>query len=218
MIDSEECRDLAEVLSEIRRRGVDSQHIWCKASDVFENVVEDRRGLVLGGAWSPHFLRDTENSTDGIPWMKRLLHPRIVAVEKATEKLADWLPLMEAIAGAGESLVLATREISTEMLHTLIVNSVKGTLPSVVIHLEEDGIPGALGEVLDSIPSSTDSVPRAGEAWIRRTGTAVFPPAGERWDDLQDLEIVSVGGESFEHMQARLRYMVRAIQTPVRRF
>jgi hypothetical protein len=35
---------------------------------------------------------------------------------------------------------------------------------------------------------------------------------------LQDLEIVSVGGESFEHMQARLRYMVRAIQTPVRRF
>jgi hypothetical protein len=218
MNNSEDCRDLQDVLSEVRRRVTDSRLIWCKPSDEFETTVSGRQGLLLGGAWSPHFLRDEGPGLDHIPRTKRLWRPRIAVIEKATQALPAWLPFMEAIVQAGESLLVVTKEISTEFLHTLIVNSLQGTLSCAVIHWSGDGAEDALGKTLSSPPASTDRVPLAAEAWVRRTGTAVFP-AGDPWrGHMTELEVISTGGESHEHQQDRLRYLVGAIQTPVRRF
>jgi hypothetical protein len=217
-ISDDDCRDLIDLLTEVRRRGVDNRLIWSKASDVFESSITHRQALLLGGAWSPQFFREADDSLDTVPLMRRLSFPRIVVAEKATEKLAEWLPLMEAIAQAGESLLLVTKEISTEMLHTLIVNSAKGTLNNAVIHLEREGTPDVLGKVWSSPPTSTERLVRASEAWVRRTGTAVLPPAGEQWKGMEDLEIIAAGGESLHHQRDRMRYLMKAIQAPVRRF
>jgi hypothetical protein len=220
MNNTEDYRDLMDVLSEVRRRVTDNRLIWCKSADTFETTVSHRQGLLLGGAWSPHFLRDSTGAAlDDIPWTRRLMNPRIVVTDKATDALAVWLPLLEAVAKAGESLLMVTSEISTEILHTLIVNSVRATLPGAVIRQGDGRAADALGKVWTSPPTQTDRVPQAAEAWVRRTGSVLFPAPGDSWrGDMQDVEIISVGGESYDHQQDRLRYLVRTIQTPVRQF
>lgn len=216
---NEDHRDLKDVLSEVRRRGTDNRLIWCKPSFDFQTTVAHREGLLLGGVRSPLFLRDAGEGLDGIPWVKRLYRLRIVVCEKATGTVADWLPLMEAIAKAGESLLLVTEQIAEELLQTLIVNSIKGTLPNAVIYRGNDGSVEALGREWSSPPEQTDRVPRAAEAWVRRTGTVVFPePSGGWRGHMQDVEVISAGGESYDHQLERLRFLVREIQTPVRRF
>ena len=120
---SNEYSDVLNILAEVRVSVPNSRFIWCIAADGFETTVAHRQGLVLGGAWSPHFLRDGRDLWSDVPWTVRLWRPRIVTIDKATTPLSHWLPLMEAIAGAGESLLVVTREISTELLQTIIVNS-----------------------------------------------------------------------------------------------
>src|SRR5437867_12637900 len=107
---AEEYRDLLEVLAEVRRSVPDNRSIWGMAADGFETTVSHRHGLLLGGAWSPHFLRDTGTSWWDVPWTMHLWNPRVVVIEKAREPLPAWLPLMEAIAQAGESLLLVTED------------------------------------------------------------------------------------------------------------
>ncbi len=218
MDEPEDCHDLMEILSGLKRRVHDDRLIWCKGADGFETAVSQRGGLLLGGVWSPHFLRDRGENPDDIPLVKRLWKPRIVLVESATDPLKDWLPLLEAIAQAGESLLLVTREISTELLQTLIVNARKGTLSCAVACPPGEGIPEALGCMASSPPTKTDRVPLAAEAWARRTATVVFPAENEWRRETSEMEVISTGGESLEDQQRRLRYLVRAIQKTTRRF
>jgi hypothetical protein len=101
--------DLLTLIAEARRLVTDDRYIWCCASEGFDSRCVQRRGLLLGGALSPHFLRDTPGMWSEIPWTVRLRHCRVVVCDKAAqEPLKAWLPLMEAIAGAGESLLVVT--------------------------------------------------------------------------------------------------------------
>src|SRR4051794_14756138 len=102
--------DLSDILAEVMPGVPDNRFIWCVAADGFETTVSRRQGLILGGAWSPHFLRDGADSWWDVPWTMRLWAPRILAIEKAAAPLQQWLPLMEAVAKAGESLLIVTRE------------------------------------------------------------------------------------------------------------
>jgi hypothetical protein len=118
---------------------LDDRFIWCSASDVFESRIVQRRGLLLGGALSPHFLRDTAGMWSEIPWAVRLQRCRLVVCDRAAhEPLAAWLPLMEGVAKAGESLLVVTETIGSELLRTFIVNALKATLPVCVVRPPRD--------------------------------------------------------------------------------
>src|SRR4051794_39996013 len=107
--------DLLSLISEARRLAPDDRHIWCSASETFDSRLTQRRGLLLGGAFSPHFLRDSTATSWDTPWTVRLRDCRVVVCDKAAhEPLAAWLPLMESIAGAGESLLVVTETIESE--------------------------------------------------------------------------------------------------------
>jgi hypothetical protein len=101
----------------------------------FESRITQRRGLLLGGALSPHFLRDTTAMWFDIPWTVRLRHCRVLICDKAAhEPVTAWLPLMESVAGTGEALLVVTETIGSELLSTFVVNAFKGTLPVCVVH------------------------------------------------------------------------------------
>ncbi|HEX2749793.1 MAG TPA: hypothetical protein VHM91_17425, partial [Verrucomicrobiales bacterium] len=95
---------------------------------------------------------------------------------------------------------------------------VKGTLPNAVIRWSADRAEEFLGKVWSSPPSRPEELPQAAEAWVRRTGTALFPAGNEWRKQTSELEIISVGGESHEHQQERLLYLIREIQKQERRF
>ena len=211
--------DLLVILDDVRRRVPDSRYIWCSAADGFETTVAQRQGIVLGGAWSPHFLRDKWSGWWEIPWTVVLRNPSIVRIERAVTSFTEWVPVMEAVAQAGEALLVVTTEISTELLHTFIVNSLKETLSCCVIR-PADNLSGwgvstlsASWDFVSSPPPTTHQLPKAVEAWSRRNATVVFPTADSDWRMMvNDVTVISVGGRNQDDQHHRLRYMVEAIQ------
>ena len=216
---SKEYSDLLDILAEVTPSVPDSRYIWCVAADGFETTVSHRQGLILGGTWSPRFLRDGGDFWWDVPWTVRLWVPRIVTIEKAIMPLPQWLPLMEAIAKAGESLLVVTREISTELLQTFIVNSLKKSLSCCVVRVAENlhgyGLPATSvpWEFVEAPSRTSDVLPQAAEAWIRRTATVLFPASDNEWRlSVSDVTIISVGGENHDDQQDRLRFLVKTIQ------
>jgi hypothetical protein len=182
-----------------------------------------RRGLLLGGALSPHFLRDTNGLWSDIPWVVRLQHCRVVVCDKAAhEPVAAWLPLMEGTAGAGEAMLVVTETIGSELLHTFVVNALKATLSVCVVRPARDRFGSALAPGMDFLgrscatpPKQHDRLPRIGEVWIRRTAAALFPNAGETVlpeSALQNFAVIETGGEHHEGQHDRLRFLMRELQ------
>lgn len=124
---------------------------------------------------------------------------------------------MEARVQSGESLLIVTREVSSELLHTFVVNSIKETLSCCVIR-DAESLPGwgfaaAPWKFVRTPPNREDVLPRAAEAWVRRTATVLFPEANSEWRSLaSDVTVISVGGENHDDQQDRLRFLVKAIQ------
>jgi hypothetical protein len=216
--------DLLTLITEARQLVPDNRYIWCRASDVFESRLVQRRGLLLGGALSPHFLRDTNELLWGIPWTVQLRHCRLVACDKAAhEPVAAWLPLMEGIAGAGEAMLVVTETIGSELLHTFVVNALKGTLPVCVVRPLRDRsgrpVPGmeSLARSCATPPQQHGQLPRIGEVWIRRTATALFPgesEVGPAAAILQNFVVIETGGEHREDQHDRLRFLMQELQRP----
>ena len=173
--------DLLPLISEARRLVPDDRHIWCSASETFDSRLIQRRGLLLGGALSPHFLRDSTAMSWDTPWTVRFRHCRVVVCDKAAhEPVAAWLPLMESVAGAGESLLVVTETIDSELLATFVVNAFKGTLPVCVVHpVRGRSGSAAAGAQFATPPTGLDQLLRIDDVWVRRTATACFPSAGD---------------------------------------
>ncbi|CAN5780444.1 hypothetical protein BH20VER1_BH20VER1_26310 [soil metagenome] len=213
----EQPHDLLALLAEARQIVPDDRHIWCTASETFDSRIVPRRGLLLGGAISPYFLRDAGTMSGEIPWAVRLRHCRVVVCSQAAhEPLAAWLPLMESAAGAGESLLVVTESIGSELLQTFLVNTFKGTLRACVVHPARDryASPGA-GAQLVTPPPGVDQLPRIDEVWVRRGASGCFPNANDpAWSaaTLQNFAMIETGGENYDDLLDRLRFLMRGLQ------
>jgi hypothetical protein len=214
-----EYNDLLAILAEIRLSVADSRFIWCVAADGFETTVSHRQGLILDGAWSPHFLRDRGSFWWDVPWTVNLRMPTIVRMERALTPISEWIPLMEAIAQAGESLLLVTREVSTDLLHTFIVNSLRETLACCVVRAAEDlsGLVLSAANTswgfVEAPPRTARLLPKAAEAWIRRNATVLFPSQDSEWRSIvNEITVISVGGKNQDDQHERLRFLVETIE------
>jgi len=211
--------DLLTLIAEARRLVPDDRHIWCTASETFDSRLIQRRGLLLGGAISPHFLRDATAMWWETPWAVRLRNCRVLVCDKAAdEPLAAWLPLMESVAGASEALLVVTETIDSELLSTFVVNALNGTLRVCVARPLEDrsGNP-APGTRFATPPPGPDQLPRIDEVWVRRTATACFPKTDEPLASaaaLQNFVVIETGGENHEDQYDRLRFLMRELQQP----
>jgi hypothetical protein len=209
--------DLLPLIAEARRLVPDDRHIWCSASETFDSRLTQRRGLLLGGAFSPHFLRDSTATNWDIPWTVRLRHCRVVVCDKAAhEPVAAWLPLMESVARAGEALLIVTETIDSELLATFTVNAFKGTLSVCVVHpVRGHSDNPAAGAQFATPPTGLDQLLRIDDVWVRRTSTAFFPAVGDPLSSaaaLQDFVVIETGGEDHEDQHDRLRFLMRELQ------
>ena len=214
--------DLLALVDQARELVRDDRHVWCCPSDTFDSRLVQRRGLLLGGAFSPHFLRDTSVTWMDIPWTMRLSNCRVIVCDEAAQQpLAAWLPLMESIAGSGEALLIVAEKIDSELLSTLVVNAVKGTLRTCVIHPARDryGSP-ATGAQFATPPASKDQLLRIDSVWVRRTATVCFPGAADPLASaaaLENIAVIETGGENHDDQYDRLRFLMRELQQPAGR-
>jgi chaperonin GroEL len=89
--------------------------------DVVEGMRFDR------GYLSPYFVSDPEKM------QATLLDPVIVLYDKRISGMAALVPLLEAVANAGRSLLMVAEDFEGDALATLVVNKLRGTLPCVAI-------------------------------------------------------------------------------------
>jgi chaperonin GroEL len=91
------------------------------ALEVVEGMQFDR------GYLSPYFITDAEK-------MEVVLEdPLILLHEKKIASMKDTLPLLEQVAKAGRPLLIIAEDVEGEALATLVVNKVRGTLPSAAV-------------------------------------------------------------------------------------
>jgi len=111
------------------------------ALEVVEGMQFDR------GYLSPYFITDAEK-------MEVVLEdPLILLHEKKIASMNDMLPLLEQVAKAGRPLLIIAEDVEGEALATLVVNKVRGTLPSAAV--KAPGFGDRRKEILQDIATLT---------------------------------------------------------------
>jgi chaperonin GroEL len=112
---------VADAVERVGQEGV----ITVEEAKATETTLEVVEGMQFDhGYLSPYFITDPEK-------MEAVLDdPVILLHEKKLGSLKDLVPLLEQAAKAGRSLLIVAEDVEGEALATLVVNKVRGVLPS----------------------------------------------------------------------------------------
>jgi chaperonin GroEL len=115
---------VADAYEKVGKEGV----ITVEESKTTESALEVVEGMQFDrGYISPYFVTDPEKMEVVLEDALILLH------EKRVASMKDMLPLLEQVAKAGRPLLIVAEEVEGEALATLVVNKVRGTLPSAAV-------------------------------------------------------------------------------------
>ncbi|HVB35262.1 MAG TPA: chaperonin GroEL [Patescibacteria group bacterium] len=115
---------VADAFEKVGPEGV----ITVEESKTTESALEVVEGMQFDrGFISPYFITDTEKMEVALEDPLILLH------EKRLANMKDVLPLLEQVAKTGRPLLLIAEDVEGEVLATLVVNKVRGTLPSAAV-------------------------------------------------------------------------------------
>ncbi len=115
---------IAEAMDKVGKDGV----ITIEESKGIETTVEVVEGMQFDrGYISPYMITDPDK-------MEAVLEdPYILLTEKKISAVKDIVPLMEKIIRFGKPLVIIVEDVEGEALATLVVNKLRGVLPSVAV-------------------------------------------------------------------------------------
>jgi chaperonin GroEL len=115
------------VADAVERVGVDGA-ITVEEAKTTETALEVVEGTQFDrGYLSPYFVTDTER-------MECILDsPLVLLHEKKIATMADLLPVLEAVAKQGRSLLIVAEDLEAEPLATLVVNRVRGVLSCAAV-------------------------------------------------------------------------------------
>jgi hypothetical protein len=140
---------------------------------------------------------------------------RLAVIESATAPRSSWLPLLEAVAHAKESLLVVADTIDRHLLKTLAINSARETLACCAVRASSSVSDSGIQDDGPNVPppASPKKLPLADGVWVRRSASIVFPAEGAgSIGELTEVSVIAVGGHNLEYQQQRLRYVVRALE------
>jgi chaperonin GroEL len=115
---------LAESFDKVGKDGV----ITVEESNTMGTELEFTEGMQFDkGYLSPYFVSDPES-------MEAVLDdPYILLHQGKISAIADLLPLLEKVIGAGKPLFILAEDVDGEALSTLVVNKIRGTFSAVAV-------------------------------------------------------------------------------------
>jgi chaperonin GroEL len=115
---------IAEAFDRVGKDGV----ITVEESNTMGLELEFTEGMQFDkGYISPYFVTDAER-------MEAVIEdPLILLNAGKIGSIADLLPILEKVIGAGKSLLIIAEDIEGEALSTLVVNKIRGTFTSVAV-------------------------------------------------------------------------------------
>jgi chaperonin GroEL len=115
--DTEVGQIIAEAMEKVGKEGVitvEDATGLANELDVVEGMQFDR------GYLSPYFINDQQSMS------VELEEPYILLHDKKISNVRDMLPVLEAVAKSGKSLLLIAEDVEGEALATLVVNTIRG--------------------------------------------------------------------------------------------
>ena len=117
--DSEVGDIIAEAMEKVGKEGV----ITVEEASGIENELEVVEGMQFDrGYLSPYFINNQEKM------ITELEDPMILLHDKKISNIRELLPLLEAVAKAGKSLLIIAEDVEGEALATLVVNNMRGVV------------------------------------------------------------------------------------------
>ena len=117
--DSEVGDIIAEAMDKVGKEGV----ITVEEASGIENELEVVEGMQFDrGYLSPYFINNQEKM------ITELEDPMILLHDSKISNIRDLLPLLEAVAKAGQSLLIIAEDVEGEALATLVVNNMRGVV------------------------------------------------------------------------------------------
>ena len=115
---------IAEAMTKVGKDGV----ITVEEGKASKTELELVEGMEFDqGYLSPYFVTDPEKMEVSLD------DPYILIHEKKISSMKDILPLLEKVARAGKPLVIISEETEGEVLATLVVNKIRGTLQCAAV-------------------------------------------------------------------------------------
>ncbi len=117
-------RLLADAMEKVGKDGV----VTVEESRTVETTLEIVEGMQFErGYLSPYFVTDPET-------MEAVLErPFVLIHEGKIRAIADLLPLLERAAASGRPLLIVAEDVEGDVLATLVVNKLRGTLPVAAV-------------------------------------------------------------------------------------
>ncbi len=110
-------RIIAEAMEKVGKEGV----ITVEDGSGLENELDVVEGMQFDrGYLSPYFINDQQTMS------VELESPYILLHDKKISNVRDLLPVLEAVAKSGKSLLIIAEDIEGEALATLVVNTIRG--------------------------------------------------------------------------------------------
>jgi chaperonin GroEL len=178
---------IAEAFTKVGNTGV----ITVEENQTIGTVLEFTEGMQFDkGYISPYFVSDPEAGETVLE------DPYLLITTQKISAIADLLPLLEKVIGAGKPLVIIAEDVDGEALSTLVVNAIRKTFTAVAVKAPFFGdrrkaflqdlaivtggqvISPEVGFKLDDI--GLDVLGRAGRVVVTKDTTTVTHGAGEQ--------------------------------------
>jgi chaperonin GroEL len=180
---------IADAMAKVGKEGV----ITIEEGSGLENELEMVEGMQFDrGYLSPYFINNARNQT------AELDKPYILLVDKKLSNIRELLPILEAVAQAGRSLLIIAEDVEGEALATLVVNNMRGTVKVAAVKAPAFGdrrkallqdiaiLTGAtviseeLGLTLEK--ATLESLGEAKKVLIEKEDTTIIDGAGKQTD------------------------------------
>lgn len=116
-------REIGEMITEAIGKAGKAGVVTIEAGKGMETTLEVVEGMQFDrGYLSAYFCTDTEKM------IVDMENPWILLVEKKIAAIQELLPILQAAASSGRSLIIVAEDIEGDALATLVVNRIRGTL------------------------------------------------------------------------------------------
>lgn len=121
-------REIGEVIAAAIDRVGKEGVITVEEAKGTETVVEIVEGMQFDrGYTSPYFCTNPEKM------VVEMDHPLLLVVDKKVSPVHDLIPILETVAATGKEILIIAEDFDTDVLSTLVVNRLRGSLRAVAV-------------------------------------------------------------------------------------
>ena len=194
---------VAEALDKVNNSGA----VTIEEAKGTETLIEVVKGMRFDkGYISPYFCSNLEAMT------LEMSNPKILLVEKKITTIHDILPILQSVASIGAELLIIAEDIESEVLSTLVVNKLRGSLKIAAV--KAPGFGDNRKALLEDIAALTGSTLVSEEAGIniKEADASILGSASKIYVNKDNTTIVDGAGFK-EKINARVSQIEHELTT-----